>query len=151
MLHPQLPSSTATAADRPVILVVDDDEAVLGSLKFALEVEGFRVLVFTSAEDLLRLTPLPASSCLVTDQRLPGKTGLELIGQLRARDFGFPAILITTQPTPPTGGGGGSRHRREAVARQCACRRYRAGTGLGGAEGTRLLLIQINVADPAKL
>jgi len=106
MLHAQL--SSAAAADRPVILVVDDDEAVLSSLKFALEVEGFRVLVFTSAEDLLRLAPLPASSCLVTDQRLPGKTGLELIGQLRARDFGFPAILITTQPT--------SALRRQAAA-----------------------------------
>ena len=88
----------ALTAGRQVVLVVDDDEAVLGSLQFALEIEGFRVLVFRSAEELLDRSGLPSSSCLVVDQNLPGKTGLELVDTLRARDVHFPAILITSHP-----------------------------------------------------
>jgi len=87
------------ATDRRVILVVDDDAAVLNSLKFALEIEGFRVFVFTSAEALLKEPELPASSCLIVDQNLPGRSGLELVAQLRQRDVRFPAILITSHPS----------------------------------------------------
>ena len=87
------------SADQRLILIVDDDEAVLSSLKFSLEVEGFQVLVFRSAEDLLKLPVLPASSCLVVDQKLPGKSGLQLIAELRAHNIPLPAILITSVPS----------------------------------------------------
>jgi len=92
--------STALTTPRDVVLIVDDDAAVRASLKFALEVEGFAVEMFRSAEELLA-SPVPASTaCLVVDYRLPVMDGMELVAALRARGVATPAILITTNPPP---------------------------------------------------
>jgi len=91
--------SFAPTAPRDVVLVIDDDAAVLASLKFALEIEGFAVEVFRSAEELLD-RPLPdASACLVVDYRLPAMDGVDLVSTLRGRGVEVPAILITTNPS----------------------------------------------------
>ena len=55
-----------------VMLVVDDDLAVRNSLKFILEVEGFQVRVYSSAEELLNEASLPDPSCLVVDYHMLG-------------------------------------------------------------------------------
>ncbi len=82
-----------------VILVVDDDSAVRSSLKFMIEVEGFEVNAYSSAQELLNEDSLPANSCLVTDYHMPDMTGLELVDQLRDRQISIPAILMTANPT----------------------------------------------------
>lgn len=87
------------APQRPVVLVVDDDPAVLNSLTFSLEVEGFAVRAYASGRELLDDPGLPGHGCLVIDQRLPGISGLELVASLRARKVSLPAILITTNPS----------------------------------------------------
>jgi two-component system response regulator FixJ len=93
-----MPPVPAKAKD--AVLVIDDDSDVLASLKFALEVDGFSVEVFRSAEELLA-RPLPAGpACLVVDYRLPGMDGIELVSSLRARGMETPALLITTDPPP---------------------------------------------------
>mgnify|MGYP001171473744 CR=1 FL=1 len=80
-----------------VVVAVDDDVAVLASLKFALEVDGFVVRGYRSAEELL--ADLPGSaSCLVVDLRLPGIDGLALVAAVRKRGMDCPAILMTTDP-----------------------------------------------------
>ena len=86
-------------ACRNVMIVVDDDSAVRNSLKFILEVEGFQVRIFSSAEELLNEDSLPDASCLVVDYYMPGMNGLELVAQLRGRDVLIPAILITPAPS----------------------------------------------------
>jgi two-component system, LuxR family, response regulator FixJ len=86
-------------AYRNVMLVVDDDSAVGNSLKFVLEVEGFQVRVFSSAEELLDEDSLPDASCLVVDYYMPGMNGLELVAHLRDRNVLIPAILITPAPS----------------------------------------------------
>jgi two-component system, LuxR family, response regulator FixJ len=85
-------------APRTVVIVVDDDPAVRNSLKFSLELEGFSVCAYASASELLGEHAIPACSCLVVDQRLPGIAGLDLISMLRAQQIRTPAILITSQP-----------------------------------------------------
>ncbi|MEO6341176.1 MAG: response regulator [Caulobacteraceae bacterium] len=80
----------------PQILVVDDDPAVLNALVFALRLDGFDVTGFASAEALLAERSLPIRGCIVTDYRMPGLDGVELVGRLRARGVELPAILITT-------------------------------------------------------
>jgi FixJ family two-component response regulator len=87
------------AAPRAVVIVVDDDPAVRNSLKFSLEIEGFTVRAYANASELLGERAIPACSCLVIDQRLPGMTGLDLISMLRAQKISAPAILITSQPS----------------------------------------------------
>jgi FixJ family two-component response regulator len=92
--------SFALTAPKDVVLVIDDDSAVLASLKFALEVEGFAVEVFRTAEELLARPALPASACLVVDYWLPAMDGVDLVSALRGRGVEAPAILITTNPSP---------------------------------------------------
>lgn len=91
------PQTVAQA--RPLIAVVDDDAAVCSSLKFALELEGFCVRTFTGGMELLGAPELVACQCFVVDQKMPGMSGLELIGQLRQRNIAAPAILIISQPS----------------------------------------------------
>lgn len=77
------------------VLIVDDDAAVRSALKFALEVEGFRVRLYAGSEALLADLDLPCCGCLVVDYRMPVMDGLQLIDALRDRNVAMPAILIT--------------------------------------------------------
>ena len=79
----------------PVICVVEDDAAVRGALKFALEIEGLDVRAYDGPVSLLNDPNLPPSGCLVVDYRMPVMDGLELISVLRNRGIDAPAILIT--------------------------------------------------------
>ena len=84
----------------PVVVIVDDDPAVCGSLKFSLELEGFAVRAYASAAELLRDGDLSACDCFVIDQRMPAMSGMELIAKLRDRDVLAPAILLISDPNP---------------------------------------------------
>jgi two-component system, LuxR family, response regulator FixJ len=83
----------------PIPLVVDDDTAVLNSLKFVLQLEGFTVRLYGSAQELLDELELPESGCLLVDHYMPGMSGLELLAALRRRGVTLPAILITGHPS----------------------------------------------------
>jgi two-component system, LuxR family, response regulator FixJ len=83
----------------PILLVVDDDTAVLNSLKFVLQLEGFAVRLYSSAQELLDEPGLPESGCLLVDHYMPGMSGLELLAALRRRGVTLPAILITGHPS----------------------------------------------------
>jgi two-component system, LuxR family, response regulator FixJ len=90
--------SPQATSKRPIIAVVDDDPAVCGSLKFALELEGFAVRTFHSGAELLRGGDLEGFNCFVVDQRMPGMTGMELVEVLRKRELSTPVILIISHP-----------------------------------------------------
>lgn len=97
--HGEMATPQAVAQARPLIAVVDADAAVCSSLKFALELEGFRVSTFTGGAELLRAPEIVACQCFVVDQKMPGTSGLDLIGTLRERHIAAPAILIISQPS----------------------------------------------------
>jgi two-component system, LuxR family, response regulator FixJ len=83
----------------PVVAVVDDDPAVCNSLKFSLELEGLEVRTFPGGAELLSAGDIDACRCFVVDQKMPGMSGLELIGKLRDRQIAAPAILVISQPS----------------------------------------------------
>jgi FixJ family two-component response regulator len=91
--------ASAISARGSVVIVVDDDPAVLSALKFALEIEGFRIAAYRNGSELLAEPVLPSSGCLVIDYRLPEADGLSLLSDLRGRGVRLPAILITSHPT----------------------------------------------------
>ena len=82
-----------------VIVVVDDDAGVRNSLKFSLEIEGYSVFTYSSANEVLNAANLPASSCLIVDQNMPGTSGLRLLAALRKRGVLTPAILVSGRVT----------------------------------------------------
>lgn len=78
-----------------VIVIVDDDTAVLSSLGLMLRANGCQVRVYSGGQDLLS-EPNPADSdILLIDYVMPDIDGLSLIRQLRQRGWGGSAILIT--------------------------------------------------------
>jgi len=87
-------------ASGAVVIVIDDDPAVLAALKFSLEMEGFSVATYRSGAELLAEPKLPQSGCLVIDFKLPEMDGLVLLDALRQRHVGLPAILTTSHPSP---------------------------------------------------
>lgn len=92
-------ASTALEPQNPLVVIIDDDPAVLNSLKFSFEIEGFAVRTFEDPDDLLNSDELSHSGCLVIDFNLRGIDGLDVLRQLRRREISAPAILITTNPT----------------------------------------------------
>lgn len=84
--------------NQPTIIIIDDDVQVLRSLCFLLETEGYRVITFSSAAQLLEQRELPEDACLVVDYRLPVINGLDLLARLRERFPHVPALLITGYP-----------------------------------------------------
>ncbi len=82
-----------------VVFIVDDDAAVLTSLKFALELEGFEVRTFPDAQSLLRKPTVGRNDFMVIDYRLPDTNGLDLVVRLRAKGVAAPALLITSNPS----------------------------------------------------
>jgi two-component system response regulator FixJ len=85
--------------DGEAVVVIDDDPAVLGALKFALDLEGFSASAYRSGSELLAEADLPQAGCLVIDFKLPDMDGLHLLAALRNRAVRLPAVLITTNPS----------------------------------------------------
>ena len=81
-----------------MILLVDDDAALRTALKFSLELEGFDVETYESAEALLLRDDVARKACMVVDLNLPGIDGLEAVRQMRLRGANLPALLITSHP-----------------------------------------------------
>jgi FixJ family two-component response regulator len=82
------------------VIVVDDDDAVRQSLKFALEIEGLSVRLYRDGHHFLAENDLPSTGCLVVDYRMAGIDGIDLVKRMRARRVNLPAILITTKCSP---------------------------------------------------
>jgi two-component system response regulator FixJ len=77
------------------VALIDDDEAVLRSLRLLLEGRGVSVRCYSSAESFLQDIDKTAISCVVSDVRMPGLSGVELQQELKKRNFALPVILIT--------------------------------------------------------
>ncbi len=77
-----------------IVHVIDDDEGMRASLQFLLETADCTVTTYASAADFLAAAD-PAPGCIITDVRMPGMNGLELIQALNARGSGLPVVVIT--------------------------------------------------------
>ena len=77
------------------ILVVDDHVALAENLAEILGDEGFRTSWADSAEAALDRVAKGGISALITDYRLPGRSGAELIGELRRRGVDIPIIVMS--------------------------------------------------------
>jgi two-component system, LuxR family, response regulator FixJ len=79
----------------PVIHVIDDDDSVRDSLDFLLSSLQFRVKTYDSAAAFLDTLPEIGFGCIITDVRMPGLSGIELLGKLRELEVKIPVIVVT--------------------------------------------------------
>lgn len=82
-------------SDRGMVHVIDDDEAMRHSLMFLLECAGIDARDYESALAFLARATEAERGCIVTDIRMPGMTGLELVGRLQELGVTDPVIVIT--------------------------------------------------------
>ncbi len=91
----QLKKSESRVSELPRISVVDDDESVREAIKGLMDSVGLGAEVFNSAEDFLNSGRLDVTACLIVDVRMPGISGLELQGHLKAADSRVPIVFIS--------------------------------------------------------
>ena len=84
-----------------VVHVIDDDIAVRQSLAFLLATAGISVRLHDSAIAFLAVVEDIAPGCLVTDIRMPGMDGLQLLRELQRRKLSIPTIVITGHADVP--------------------------------------------------
>jgi two-component system response regulator FixJ len=77
------------------IFVIDDDPAMRDSLDFLLDVNGFAATTYETATEFLDHFVDGAVDCIISDIRMPGMTGLELVRKLRSNNAACPVILMT--------------------------------------------------------
>ncbi|MGE5146506.1 MAG: response regulator FixJ [Candidatus Eiseniibacteriota bacterium] len=80
---------------KPLVYVVDDDEAVRDSLSLLFESEALEAEAFASARAFLDKLDRTRPGCIVADVRMPGMSGVELLEKLQAEQAAIPIILIT--------------------------------------------------------
>ncbi|GAA3409327.1 response regulator transcription factor [Streptosporangium vulgare] len=77
------------------ILAVDDDPAILRSLRRGLRLEGFGVETADSGERALELAGDAAPDAIVLDVSMPGLSGIEVCARLRARGTEVPVLMLS--------------------------------------------------------
>jgi two-component system response regulator FixJ len=81
--------------DRKNVFVIDDDSAMRDSLGFLLDSAGFEVTLFEHAQKFLDALPQLPFGCIVSDVRMPGIDGLDLLKRLKATHNLFPVLIMT--------------------------------------------------------
>ena len=83
----------------PVIAVVDDDAAMREALSELLQVFALPCRTFERAEAFLAAYAPEAFNCVITDIRMPGISGLELLQKLNSLGSTIPVIVVTITRT----------------------------------------------------
>ncbi|MCW2286583.1 two-component system response regulator FixJ [Rhodoblastus acidophilus] len=77
------------------VYIVDDDAAIRESLTLLLETEGLNARAFSSALEFLAAPLGEGPGCVVTDLRMAGMSGMELLAQIRQSPSPLPVVVIT--------------------------------------------------------
>jgi CheY-like chemotaxis protein len=77
------------------ILVADDDKTCRDSIQKVLEREGHTVQTADTVDEALAVLLLNHFDLVVCDYRMPGKTGLDLLTDLRRRHSSVPVLMIS--------------------------------------------------------
>jgi two-component system response regulator HydG len=79
------------------VLLVDDETGILDSLKILLKGEGYRVTTALSGREAIELLDADRPDIVLTDIRMPGTSGLEVLARAREVDPEMAVILMTAQ------------------------------------------------------
>jgi DNA-binding response OmpR family regulator len=82
------------------VLLVDDDPEICQFLGMLLDLEGFRPVAATRAEDALALAAREAPTAVLVDVAMPDVDGFELCRRLRAGGYRGPVLMLSARPGP---------------------------------------------------
>ncbi|WLG38471.1 sigma-54-dependent transcriptional regulator [Pseudomonas rhodesiae] len=77
------------------VIVVDDEASIRTAVEQWLSLSGFEVQLFSRAEECLAQLPRAFAGVILSDVRMPGLSGLELLAEVQRRDADLPVILLT--------------------------------------------------------
>jgi two-component system response regulator FixJ len=77
------------------VFIVDDQPSVRHALGEMLQVYGFKVKVYDSANSFLDVIDSETCGCVVADVRMPDMDGIELVRELARKNIGLPTVLIS--------------------------------------------------------
>jgi len=78
-----------------IVHVIDDDEALRESLAFLLRTADIETKSYASAAAFLDALPLKGLTCIITDVRMPGLSGIDLLRRVKELGIEVPVIVIT--------------------------------------------------------
>jgi DNA-binding response OmpR family regulator len=81
------------------LLIVEDEAKVARALGEGLQREGYEVTVARTGEEGYYLLDTRSFDLVVLDLMLPGRSGLEILGTLRAQNRGIPVLILTARDT----------------------------------------------------
>ena len=84
------------------IFVVDDDPDILSVLSLIFKTSGYGCSCFGDAERCLEELEKGGCDLLITDMKMPGKSGMELLAEAKRMIGGLPVIVITSYGDIPT-------------------------------------------------
>jgi two-component system, LuxR family, response regulator FixJ len=88
-------------AEKSIVHVIDDDQAVREVLAFQLGSAGIDVRTYESAVAFLKVAPTVQAGCIITDVRMPDLSGIDLLRRLREIKVAAPVIVITAHGDIP--------------------------------------------------
>lgn len=80
---------------RPIVHIVDDDDAIRDALGLLLRLHGFRVRDYPSAQSFLDADGQHEGGCILTDVQMARMSGLEMLARLRSEGVALPAVVMT--------------------------------------------------------
>jgi DNA-binding NtrC family response regulator len=89
-------------AKKGTVLIVDDERYVSESLALALERQGYAVRAAGNVREALKSNVFDGLDLVITDLRMPGESGLDLLRQIRERQAGLPVIVLTAYGNVPS-------------------------------------------------
>jgi two-component system, OmpR family, copper resistance phosphate regulon response regulator CusR len=81
----------------PRVLIIEDERKVLRSLERGLSAEGYEVVTASTGEAGYDLALSQEFDCLILDLMLPGRGGLEILGDLRRAARNVPVLILTAR------------------------------------------------------
>ena len=87
--------------NKQTILIVDDEPSIRRILQVAFEKSGYCAVTAEDADEALRVLETTPADCVVTDVTMPGRTGYELLREIRSTRPELPVVIITAFGTIP--------------------------------------------------
>src|SRR5262249_41276374 len=94
----------AEKTSRGEIFVVDDDPAVRDTLSMVLKAAAYEVICFADGAALLAVARNRTPAAILLDVHIPGKSGLDILKELRGEDYPAPIFMISGEGDIPMAG-----------------------------------------------